>query len=350
MRWFLSSAEQGVLESQTAAAEMYSQGRGGPQDFAKALKWARKAAARGFPAAQSLIGTMYALGQGVPQDYEEAVSWTRSAAEQGEPGAQFHLGLAYHQGTGVESDPVQAYKWYSLAAALGVEDATYNREILSGEMTADQISEGQRLASEWRAKIVTHAETGKTSADQDQTGASGFEQGDYATDFKENLELAKKGNPVAQANVAASYRLGLGVEQNIGEALSWYRKSAEQGDAEAQHSLGWMYIHGEGVPQDESMAFDLWHKAADQNLPYAQYNLGLMYLGKWKIAEDLVQAYLWFDLAANSYKSRTNEGLDFSKQGGEAIDMRDEVSSIMTRRQRKEAQELIRKWLESHPQ
>ena len=33
-----------------------------------------------------------------------------------------------------------------------------------------------------------------------------------------------------------------------------------------------------------------------------------MYLGRERIAEDLVQAYLWFDLATNSYESRIADG------------------------------------------
>ena len=52
-----------------------------------------------------------------------------------------------------------------------------------------------------------------------------------------------------------------------------------------------------------------------------------MYLGRGKISKDVVQAYLWFDLAASSYNSMS-QGIDFSKQSGEAISLRDEVQQF----------------------
>ena len=43
---------------------------------------------------------------------------------------------------------------------------------------------------------------------------------------------------------------GQGVPQDYAEAVTWYRKAAEQGDADAQYNLGVMYAKGQGVPQD----------------------------------------------------------------------------------------------------
>ena len=39
--------------------------------------------------------------------------------------------------------------WYSLAKAQGAEMAAGNLEISAEKMTADQIAEAQRLATEW---------------------------------------------------------------------------------------------------------------------------------------------------------------------------------------------------------
>ena len=39
----------------------------------------------------------------------------------------------------------------------------------------------------------------------------------------------------------------MGVEQNHVEALTWYRKAADQGWAAAQYNLGMMYEEGLGV-------------------------------------------------------------------------------------------------------
>jgi TPR repeat protein len=46
------------------------------------------------------------------------------------------------------------------------------------------------------------------------------------------------------------YENGVGVPQDYKEAVSWYRKAAEQGFAGAQGNLGVMYGNGLGVPRD----------------------------------------------------------------------------------------------------
>ena len=43
----------------------------------------------------------------------------------------------------------------------------------------------------------------------------------------------------------------------VKEAVKWLRKAAEQGDAQAQNSLGLMYGKGKGVAQDYVQA-DMW--------------------------------------------------------------------------------------------
>ena len=79
--------------------------------------------------------------------------------------------------------------------------------------------------------------------------------------------------------------------------IGWRRR---RGHGVAQYSLGFMYDHGEGVP------------------------------------EDLVYAYLWFNLSA--------------AQGNEtARSNKDIIEQQMTRGQIAEAQRLSREWIEAHP-
>ena len=52
-----------------------------------------------------------------------------------------------------------------------------------------------------------------------------------------------------------SYRKGDGVVQDYEQAISWYRKAAEQGDAYGQALLGQMYAAGLGVEQSDSQAY-----------------------------------------------------------------------------------------------
>ncbi len=59
----------------------------------------------------------------------------------------------YKNGWGVPKDNVLAYHWFNLAAAQGNETARKNKPILQNMMTAAQITEAQKLSSEFKPKV-----------------------------------------------------------------------------------------------------------------------------------------------------------------------------------------------------
>jgi TPR repeat protein len=95
------------------------------------------------------------------------------------------------------------------------------------------------------------------------------------------------------------YEKGLGLPQDYGEAVKWYRKAAELGHAEAQHNLGLMNEKGLGVPQD------------------------------------FVRAHMWFNLAV----VHVNEGAKHD---------RDRTASLLAPDQIAEAQRMAREWMAKH--
>ena len=56
---------------------------------------------------------------------------------------------------------------------------------------------------------------------------------------------------------------GIGVEENLDESVSWYRKSAQQGYPEAQFNLGYMHEIGDWVAQDYAKAAEYYQKAVE---------------------------------------------------------------------------------------
>jgi TPR repeat protein len=66
------------------------------------------------------------------------------------------------------------------------------------------------------------------------------------------------------------YANGQGVKQDHGEAVRWYRKSADQGNAATQFNLGAMYYNGQGVKQDFGEALVWFRKSAAQEFPGAE--------------------------------------------------------------------------------
>ena len=73
-------------------------------------------------------------------------------------------------------------------------------------------------------------------------------------DFNALREPAAAGDAQAQFALANHYFNGIGVPQDYGQAVIWYRKSASQGYAPAENQLGYMHQHKFGLPRDYERA------------------------------------------------------------------------------------------------
>ena len=85
-----------------------------------------------------------------------------------------------------------------------------------------------------------------------------------------------------------------------GKAFDEWLPLAAQGDPDAQFGVGFLYTSGAvwGVPVSYATAAKFYLSAAEQWHAGAQYNLGLLYYDGQGVRQDLVQAFVWFDLAA----------------------------------------------------
>ncbi len=142
-------AEEGRADSQFGMGLLYANGFGVPLDDDQALKWYRLAADQGHTQAQCNLAVMHANGWGVPQSDDEAFKWYSLAAEQGVAEAQISIGQMYWGGFGAAQDNVQAHMWFTIASELGDYDAAFKRDDIAASMSAEEISEADRLASVW---------------------------------------------------------------------------------------------------------------------------------------------------------------------------------------------------------
>ena len=101
-------------------------------------------------------------------------------------------------------------------------------------------------------------------------GKQAFQNKDYATAYREWKPLADKGDANAQFNLGVMFAWGLGVEQDVNEAMRLYHLAADQGNAQAEYRLGYRYAHGWGVQQDFAEASHWYQLAADQGDGAAQ--------------------------------------------------------------------------------
>ncbi len=155
LKWNRKSAEAGLAGSQHMLGQMYWVGLGVPKDYDEAAKWYQRAADQGEAEGQAALAYMYLHGQSVPRDTKKAVELYRKAANQGLALAQYQMGMMHYEGEVVAKDPVQAHLWFTLALTglkPGVfrDDATRAVKDLAKQMSADQLSEAERLADAWR--------------------------------------------------------------------------------------------------------------------------------------------------------------------------------------------------------
>ena len=130
-------------------------------------------------------------------------------------------------------------------------------------------------------------------------GFEAYEKGDYATALKEFMPLAESGQASAEAAVGQMYFEGKGVKPDMKEAARWLEPAATKGIARAQFLLGKLYLTGEGVAAaDPVKAAALTKAAADQGIPEAQVDTCAFYYQGVGVPKDLVQAYLYANLAA----------------------------------------------------
>ena len=107
-----------------------------------------------------------------------------------------------------------------------------------------------------------------------------------------------------QNNLGLCYEHGVGVAKDLGTAVAWYTKAAEQENTVAQCNLGHCYHSGEGVAQDFGKAVELYTKAAEQGCARGQNNLGICYEEGQGVAQDSGTAVVWYTKAAEQGYAR----------------------------------------------
>jgi len=97
--------------------------------------------------------TVLVVATAVVADYDAAHKHLNDAATEGHAKTLFHLGSMYKDGLGVQVNNITAHKWFNLATARSDgsdrEEASKARQNVELQLTADEITEAQRLAREW---------------------------------------------------------------------------------------------------------------------------------------------------------------------------------------------------------
>ncbi|MES2389429.1 MAG: DUF805 domain-containing protein [Bacteroidota bacterium] len=116
-------------------------------------------------------------------------------------------------------------------------------------------------------------------------------------ELAEMLKAAKTGIPGAQFKLGHNYEKGILVDQNIGEALRWYRYGTTLGDGKAANRLGDFYYYGDRVSLDPSEAVKWYQKAANLGNAEGQFNLAACYDSGTGVVKNHTEAIKWYSKA-----------------------------------------------------
>ncbi|MEM9617300.1 MAG: hypothetical protein AAF936_04995 [Pseudomonadota bacterium] len=143
-------------------------------------------------------------------------------------------------------------------------------------------------------------------------------------------EAAALGHPPAQLQLGELYKTGQGVDQDLGQSRTWFRRAANGGNVLAMHRIGVMTARGDGGPADTAEAIGWFELAANRGLVDSQYNLGAIYHPSDNAASSAVQdaakAYFWYSLAAQNGDEQATP-LAAGVAGALSADQRDEVDA-----------------------
>lgn len=237
------------------------------------------------------------------------------AADRNESDAQFSLGKIYEEGLGVLVNRDDAFKWYSLAneqdhkeAAEGMkrtqpiantqkdEPEEKDEKLYQWSLVYDMLSDpdtafqcglmyflGKNFPQSFERAVICFfkaAEFGHIDALFNlgkiyEIGISGHVPRDDKKAATYYLSAAGLGHVNAQYTIALMYEEGRGVPKNTGQAVIWFKKSADNKNIDAQVKLFFL----SNVLPDHQKALDLCLEQAenaDLRDPNAQYRLGLI--------------------------------------------------------------------------
>lgn len=246
---YFAASKQGHPASTYRVAVCCEMGAGVKKDAARAIQFYRKSAAAGDPLAMHKYALMLLYGHlGMKRNIKEGISWLKRAAAVATvdcPHSLMDLARLFEKDSGcptIIADEGYALELYNRAAQLAHAPAQYRLGTCHEFGLLDCKREPQ-TALKWYAKSAdqgyAEAELALSHWYLTGTPATALEDYDNLADYvviKPSEEdafhwaerAALQGLPKAQYTLGYYYEEGVGVEADLGAALLWYRKSAEQ--------------------------------------------------------------------------------------------------------------------------
>ncbi len=297
--------------------------------------------------AQSQLASMYYLGEGVEQNFNQAFAWYQLAAEQGDAKAQYSLGNLYLLGEGTQIDKKQAMYWYQKSSEQGFTRAQSRLNTLSASLklgsNLDLSTETNHYAgapleeekdivilkSQDEIEIKRKTPSNNNNSDNlfDQLFNSNPENNEKV-DIKEVSE--DKDNLINTDSATSDLQPGPIInhevikektKEKIFEPITQehtylyqlYNK-AKENDADAQYLIGNAYYTGNEIEQNLQQAFLWYQRAAENGHIDAQFQLANIYLMGEGIHQNDEKALFWYKKAAEQNHPDAKKNYESLKQ------------------------------------
>ena len=261
IRWLEQAANLGDTGACVDLAELYLHGnrrfskfdsREPPTklveiDLEAAVYWFERGFQLGWSGAAYKLGYEYLVGKHLPQNPELAEKWLLQAANAGHSSAKFVLGQEYASGVRLRQDADEAIHWLELATEDLKSTGLKLAEIyLDGKITSRNFDE----AIKWLTLAADGGFKNKAMKLAAEKCAGGqFNPTEVFATQSWLVEMAAKTiesvsdmkYPAREAinafDLGELYEIGLGVEQDMEHAVTWYTHAAELDNRKAQTRL-----------------------------------------------------------------------------------------------------------------
>ena len=231
--------------------------------------------------AKCYLGIIYNLGLNGEINIDESLRLLTEAAEAGYSVSTVYLGQIYYGGLELPKDIEKGLSYIKEGASQGNTDAIYSiaKQYLSGDHLLKNEEKGLLL-------LNNLADIGHLKAEYDVATIL-FNDGNYENKNKRKIfdlyiDAAKYGNKESQLRVGQIYEAGWIVPVDKDQALSWYKKSAEQGKAEAMLNTARIILAKENKNNEDVTEGKKYLDSAIQlnYLPAFTYSGGIYYQDK----------------------------------------------------------------------
>lgn len=219
-----------------------------------------KAVRGGSPEASLALANLYEADrvEGVSEkERDRAIAkLATDAAEAGYSPAMIYLANLYKDGRHVEKDTAKATGWLTRAAESGDVEAMLT------------------LAEGYRNQCCSCGVVCTCAPDCPAKAALWPVEQDIDQAIHWYKRAAEKGDTYAACLLGEIYSEGIETKLNYAEAAKWYALAAENGNGTGENNLANLYLVGQGVPKDYAKAAELYTRAMDHGAgSTAKYNL-----------------------------------------------------------------------------